>query len=231
MILRSWQWQHGTAIGQHEEAGLFAFHEFLDDNFRSGFAEFAVEHHGDGIFCLFQRFGDNDAFACRKTVGLDHDWCALFTHIAERRFLIIEARPGGCWCAAGVADFLGEGLRCLELCSCLVRSKHANPVCAQHVRDPGCQRGFRPDYDEIDFRALDKCNDCSAVVDVQPFDAARDLGDPGISGRAVKCLDLRRLEQLPGKRVFAAASAQDENVHGNSARFCCRQHHSAATAF
>ena len=45
------------------------------------------------------------------------------------------------------------------------------------------------------------------------------LGDASIAGRAPKASDVGRLRQLPNQGVFAAARANDQNLHrGDSSR-------------
>ena len=57
MVLRGRERDGGFAVAQGEERGFFALQKFLDDDFDSGLAEAAAEHHVDRGF----GFGDGPA--------------------------------------------------------------------------------------------------------------------------------------------------------------------------
>jgi len=85
-------------------------HEFLDHHGGAGGTERAAEDVVDGVMGLLLGHGRDDALAGGQTIGLDHDGraCPVDIRVAIGGFG--KARPARGGCAAGVADFLGEGL-------------------------------------------------------------------------------------------------------------------------
>ncbi len=122
---RLWSWavpmgKHGYPIGQDEEAGLFAVHEFFDHHFG---ARPRQRHRRTSRQCRpaprLQRHGHDHAFAGGQTIGLDHEGRALGAAHSRGRRGIGKAGIAGGRGTAGIADFLGEGFGRLKPCRAL----------------------------------------------------------------------------------------------------------------
>ena len=94
VVLRGADGQNVCTVAEHEERCLFALHEFLDDHLGAGPTERAAEHIVYGGLGLDQRFGDDNALARRKAVGLDHDGGGLGLQVSLGRRRIRKMRIG-----------------------------------------------------------------------------------------------------------------------------------------
>ena len=89
VVLAGGHRQHVLAVDHDDEAGFFAFEEFLDHHARTGIAQLVVgQHHVDGIERLLPGHGHHHALAGGETVGLDHD----------RRAVLLDIRLGRLRC-------------------------------------------------------------------------------------------------------------------------------------
>ena len=71
------------AVGHDDEARFFALEKLLDDDPCARGAQFVFgEDRVDRCMRLFACGGDNHAFACRQTICLDDDRCALRIDVA-----------------------------------------------------------------------------------------------------------------------------------------------------
>ena len=111
-----------------------------------------------------------------------------------------------------VAERLGEGLRSFELRGGLARPETGDARGAQRVRQPGDQRRFRTDHDEID--PLTPAEGRRRPRDRRGSSAARlgDVRDAGIAGRDEQLCQPRAVPS-PGQRMLAAARADQQDVH------------------
>lgn len=104
---------------------------------------------------------------------------------------------------------LGEVLRALELRRFLGRAEHLQAALAEVVDDAGRQRRFRADQGEGNLLVLGEIGE---IVERAQLDVlqARILRGAAVAGRNVDGLNARRLGELPGERMFAAAGTDDE---------------------
>ena len=156
---------------------------------------------------------DHHALARRKPVGLDHDRRALRADIGQRVGGIGEAAIGAGRNAEFGAERLGKSLGALELRSLLARPERLDAGAVEIVDDPGRERRFRADHDEIDRVALAEIDHRGMVGDIErhAFGFPRDAG---IARRAPEFRHQRRGRDLPRQSVFAAAGTEQKNVHG-----------------
>ena len=96
--------------------------------------------------------------------------------------------------------------------ACLLGPNALMPARVEIIDDPGRERRFRADHDEIDRVALAELDHRGMVGDIErhAFGFPRDAG---IARRAPEFRDQRRRRDLPRQRVFAAAGTEQENVH------------------
>ena len=101
--------------------------------------------------------------------------------------------------------------------ACLLGPNALMPALREVVDDPGRERRFRADHDELDRLALAEIDHRCMVGDVErhAFGFARDAG---IARRAPEFRHQRRGRDLPRQSVFAAAGTEQENMHEIAAR-------------
>ena len=165
------------------------------------------------VFGLGQRLRHHDAFAGGEPVGLDHDRRALRAQIGLGRRQRGEAFIGGGRDAVVAAQVLGEALGAFEPRGVLARAEGLDAGGFEIVDDAGAERRFRPDHDEIDGLVAAVRDHRGMVGNIERH-ADGLAGDAGIAGRAIELLGQRARRDLPGQRMFAAAGAKNEDVHG-----------------
>ena len=212
MILRRANGQNIGAIGEDEETGFLALHEFLDHHFGTGCAKFAAEHIVDGGQGFGLGHGDDHAFASGQTIGFNHNRRALLADIGARGVGIGEMGVSRGWGTAGIADILGECLGGFQLCGCRRWPEGKHPCRAQPVGNACGQGGLGADDDECDRVGLGKGDNRITIQNIQ-IGAFRDLGDPRISGGHDQLVALGVLQSRPCQRMFAPAAAQYQDIH------------------
>ena len=79
------------AVGEAQDRDFGTGQELFDDDFGTGGAELAVEHHFlDSVHRLFPRLRDDDAFAEGQTVGLDDRRDGSGFQICERLVAVFK---------------------------------------------------------------------------------------------------------------------------------------------
>ena len=110
---------------------------------------------------------------------------------------------------------LGEVLRAFELRRRLRRAEDAQAARAEHVDDAGGQRRLGADDGERDLLLLREVGAAPSRSVIGDVLAARGSSAvPALPGATKTVCTRRRLRQLPGQRVLAAAAADDEDFHG-----------------
>ena len=213
MILRGGERQRGVAVAQREERGFLALHEFLDHDFRTGFAEPAAEHHVDGFERLIDRRRHHDALARREPVRLHHDRRATLAHVILRGHRVGEMRVSGGGDIIVAAKLFGETLGAFQLSRGLRRPKRLEAGGGQIVDDARRDQRIGPDHHQIDLALAAERDHRRMVGDVQRH-AFGVLRDAGIARRAPQLRQQGRCRDLPAQGMFAAAGTKHENIHG-----------------
>ncbi len=105
------------------------------------------------------------------------------------------------------AQILGEALGTFELGGGLVRAEYRDVRCAAGIGDPGDQRGFGADHDQIDVLRAGKRDHCLRILD-RARNAIRPARDPGIAGRRDQLVAAWRLRKTPRQRIFTPTRTQ-----------------------
>ena len=158
----------------------------------------------DGIECLVECHGDDDALAGGKAVGLDDDWGALLLDVVAGCFGIGEDFVLSCRDAVLLHEILGEGLGALDLGCEFARAKGLDAGLVHGIDDAIRQGDFRADDDEVDGLLLGELDEGFVVADVDVSDALGDISHARIARHSVELRCLRRLREFPGQRVLAA---------------------------
>ena len=158
----------------------------------------------DGIECLVECHGDDDALAGGKAVGLDDDWGALFLDVVAGCFGIGEDFVLGCRDAVLLHEVFGEGLGALDLGCEFARAKGLDAGLVHGIDDAIRQGDFRADDDEVDGLLLGELDEGFVVADVDVSDALGHISHARIARHSVELRCLRRLREFPGQRVLAA---------------------------
>ena len=114
--------------------------------------------------------------------------------------------------SAVAAQVLGEPFRTFELRRGPRRPETLDAGLAEIITQSRDQRRLRTDDDQLDALVATKRDD-DVVIGRIDRDALGDLGNSGITGRAVELGQQRACAQRPGERVLAAARADEEDIH------------------
>ncbi len=137
----------------------------------------------------------------------------LFVDVGVCRLGIGEGGEFGGGNAVPRHEALGEVLGAFQLRGGLGGAEDAQAAGAEDIDDAGRQRRFRADHGQVDVFLLGEIGQGVDVGERQVFQL-RLARRAGIAGRDQHLLQARRLGQAPGEGVFAAAGADDENLHG-----------------
>ena len=183
-------------------------------------AEPAIEHFGQRFLRFVPRLRDDHALARRQAIRLQHEWRVEMLERTPRRLQRSRAfvARGGDACA--LAQVLGKTLAAFELRGGLARPEHRDPLRSQIVRQPGDQRRFGADHDEVDMVLVTKGGHGLVIGGIQ-----RDTVGKAGGTRIARC----RVEhgtgwgvgELPCQGMFAAPRAEQKDIHGrfHSVRF------------
>ena len=114
--------------------------------------------------------------------------------------------------AGAARKVLHEGLGAFEPRRRPVRPERRNSGLPERVRQPGRERGLRPDDDEVDALPLRQRRQALHILGSDGY-AFGLGGDARIARRAEQPLDQRRGRNRPGERMFAPAAAHHQNPH------------------
>ena len=209
------QRQHGGPIRQHEERDLLAFHELLDHDGAPGLAEASLhEAQRDGAVGLLQGPADLHALAGGEPIGLDHQRRAQLPAVAARGAGLGERPEARRRDPVARHEILGEDLRALEAGRRGARAEDMKPSLEKAVGEPQGQRQLGPHDGEV--HALPRGDRHQPLdVGVLQRDAVGMPGDPRIPRRGEEPAEPRALGELPGERVLAAATADQQYSHSS----------------
>ncbi len=212
MVLGAAEQQGLLPVAQGEQRALLPVHELLDHDAGAGRAEPAAQHPLDLGLGIGAVGADSHTLTGRQTVGLDD--VGRFEHVQRGLGVldrVIDAVAGG-------GDFmafeegLGKGFRGFQLRRLGRGAETGNARRGQTVGQTGGQSHFGSDHDQV---GLDLSRQGGKAVGVVGLDGAKlaQLLDAGVAGRGDQARDQRRLGDLPGQGVFAAARSDEKNVH------------------
>ena len=209
------------AVAHDDEAGFFALQKFFDDNARAAFvvrhaqrvvAGVGRQHEVNRLVRFSQRQGHHHALAGGQAIGLDDDGRAFFVDIGVRGQRVREGVVLGRRNAVALHEGLGESLGTLQLRGGLGRAENPQTVGTEFVHDAGGQRLLGADHGQDDFFGLRPDAQGLHVGDGNIFKPRIQRG-AAIAGGHINRLQLGRLRQLPGQRMFAATTAHNQNFH------------------
>ena len=126
-------------------------------------------------------------------------------------------RPGPCGPDPGLRrDLVAERLRGLEPGRLPIRAEDRDARLPEGIGDAGRQRRLRSDHHELRGVLPRQGDDRARIQRIDARDPDVGLGrDPGAPGRDQHLVDAGLAAQLPGERVLAAATADDEDAGGH----------------
>ena len=229
VILCAAEQDAGLAVAQGEQRRDLAFEEFLYDHACAGVAEASAQRVVDGSFGLGSRRCDDDALARRQPVGLDHERGGetVEERLGGRRLIEDAEAPRRQVVAQG--ESLGEGFGRLQPSSGAGRTETGHPSLGEGVRQPRRDRRLRSDHDQIGLDLKRERRQARHIVRLHWTDVP-EPGHPGIARGANDMSHKHGLGDLPGQRMFAAARADDEDVHAPAMASSRRDRQGAAEA-
>ena len=175
--------------------------------------EYAIpENHFDCTLGLFDAVRDDDTFSGSESRRFDDDRSADLTHSALRGFDRSVQRRGCSGNARAAHYRFRKCFRRFDSCRRSSGSKNLSTVLAKEIDDSDLQRRLWSDDGQINVGALGERREPS---DIRGFDwnAIADLGDSGIARSADQFNRWIICEEFPGERVFASATAHEQNLH------------------
>jgi hypothetical protein len=213
VILRGGERNDVAAIRDREERRFFSDHELLDDDGLAGGAERAPLHAiGDGGVGIGERLAHDGALPGSQPVGLHDERCAELAaespggdRVGER----LEARGRH---PMTRHQRLRKRLRAFDGRGAAPGAEDREAARAEAIGEACDQRRFRTDHGEIHVLAHGERDQSVEVVDAD-VDGCRVPRDAGIPRRGPQTLHQRALRELPRERVFAAAAADEQDLH------------------
>lgn len=208
------------AVGEDEDAELYAIEVLFDDHLGGGCAELAAEHVGEFFFGLFKVVYDEHALAGSEAVGLEHVGCLKG---AEEGFALFERLGSegtvGC-CRDVVARHEGFGvvLAAFELGALFAGSDYDEVAVAwgvfEIVGDAFHEGGFGTHDEHIDVVLFHKGADSFKVGGVEiDIRAVGQRGCASVAGSDKEVGAAFACCNVAGHGVFAAARSEEKNIH------------------
>jgi hypothetical protein len=214
---RLWSCAEPKATIVAEEACLLALEKLLDHRLGPGFAEAPGEDLANRCFRLRAALGNRHPLARRQTVCLDHHRDSEAIKRGKAIGLLGDSHVIAGRNARPFAQVLGEALAALEPGGGTAGPEHRNRAVAQRIGQPIDQRRLRADDNQPDPVRLAE-SDHRGVVRRIERDQLGVLACSWISRRDIEPVvglgEQAGLRQLPGQRMFAAARAQQQDIHG-----------------
>ena len=201
-----------TPSDRAKKLAFFAVHEFLDDDFRSAGAEAAFEHEIDRLVAFAFAGGDDDAFARRQPVGLDHHRPAQRIGEGFCRRRLAKAPVGGGGNARFVAKVFDEAFGAFQHGGGPGGAERADAGGLEGVPQSAHQLSVRPYHGKFDARAARKFHQ-SGEIHGRDRHAFGNRGDSGIAGGAVKLGGEGAGRQRPSQGMFPAARSHQKKFH------------------
>ena len=215
VVLRAAQPAVIEAVAQRKAADFFAGEEFFDHHPRPGRTEATREAGTNGVFSLGSGLGDDHTLARRQTIGLDNHRQIKARQRAQGVFGVVAVDRCSGRDAVVLGEAFDESLGAFELGSSGRRANHGDPLPAQIVGQTRDQRCFRANHHQIDPVFPAACSDGGVVVQRQR-QVLRQRLRPRIARGDEHFSELRRGSDGVGQRVFTAATADDQHLHGST---------------
>ncbi len=205
--------KHVVSVGQREEGDLVSLQELLEHEPRARTSELPVLDealgHRQG---LGFRIDDDDAFAAREAVRLDHQGQTDLAAIDDRLRLLHAAHDvvAGGRNLVTLEEVFREGLAAFELRRGAGRSEDREASPLELVDETEYQGQLGPDHGEPDRELLREVRELDDIGRVDR-DAVGEKSDARVAGSAEDLRYLRALAELPDESVLPPSSADDEN--------------------
>ncbi len=194
-VLRDGQRERRDTVAESEYGHLGALEQLLDDERACEPFELGKPGRHLGL-----RPADDDPFAGREAVGLEHARCHRLG----------ECRRSGH--SRGGHDRLGERLRALDRRGDARRAEYQDAHGSEKVGEAGNERYLGPDDDEVDLERAREAEHGLVVVRADRV-TLPESRDAGVAGCGVQLRQQRRLDELPGQRVLTATGSHEKNAH------------------
>ena len=189
----------------------------LDDDPIARITEPPVGHHFIDRQMRRRRVGTHrHTFARGQTICLDDTGTCQGIDIVMRRVPGVENGIGRGGDLVPLHEILGEGLAAFELCRGRRGAEGRDPHFSQTICDPGGERIFGADHDQVDLLLLSKCQDASQIGRLRFRMARREFGDRCAPRCHMQRGQLGALRDLPDQRMLAPAAANDQDLQGLS---------------
>ncbi len=185
VILRRSEHHNMFAVDQRENGGFFADQKIFDHDAAAGVAERSAERVFDGLFGLFDRFGDGYPFTGGEAVGFDHNRRAALTDVSAGFFGVGENGAGGGRNSGDLHNFLGEFFTAFEFGGGFARTENAEARSFQRVGQTGAERRFGADHGQVRFVGFGPADD-SGDIGGGKGEVRAELGGTGVTRRAEK---------------------------------------------
>src|SRR6266513_2219423 len=218
MIARRFQQTIITSVYQCMQRTFRPVQKFLDYNPPACLAEPALIHHLiDSRSCGGSVRSNGYPFTEGKAVRFDHNGKFQSLAVTKRFAAIGECPRFGCRDFLRAHQFFRENFGGLNASRRLSRTKRTQFLSSEKIDNPRGKRIVRTDDRQIDTITFGETNKRLQVIGGNR-DILGNFGGTGVSRRAENPLRMRRLPQFPCKRVFTAATANDQNFHRSKYR-------------
>ena len=201
VVLAGFERQDVLAVAQDDEAGLFAFEKFFDDE--------ASGELCDGSLGFGAITGNDDALSGGEAIGFDHQRIPEGRQCGNRGFRRIGGFERRCGDAVLLEEALGEDLAALQSC------------CFRRWTDQRAARGPEPVRDTFDEGRLGAHNGQigsdmfgeGEIVASRRGEAGSQRRGSGVPRAETDAGYFRTAGQTPSQGMLAAAAAYDQDLH------------------
>ncbi len=214
VILGPGERHHAATIRDGVVRDFLADQALFDDDARTGGAEATRTHdlreRALGFGCVVT---DRDALAGRESVCFYDARPSELAHVGARGFELVEHSECCGRNRVATHEFLRERLAALELRGRARGTEDRKAGVAQPIADARDERIFGADDDEVDLFALRERDHRIGVTGFHGREATRLPRDRVAAGRREHAGDARTPRDLPGERMLASATAEDQHPH------------------
>src|SRR5690606_28356433 len=215
VVLAGGHGQDVLAVHHDDEAGFLAFQELFDHHPMAGGTKgIAGQHILDRLFRFLLGHGDDDAFAGRQAIGLDHDGRTFLTDVGQGLVHVGEVLVVGRGDLVASQEVFSEGLGAFQLGGRLGWAEDLQAFALEVVHDTFYQWGLRAHDGQGHAFLLGEVAQPFQVQNVNGDIANLGLaGGAGIAWRYEHLFHLGGLGGLPGQGMFPSAAADNQYFH------------------